>query len=315
MRVPRRTNFLWGLIALAVAVLILLNSLNIIPPGIADLLGRAWPTLLVIAGLSIFLRDRLRIGELVALLVGVGLVGAMAAASFSSRTAQPRDDYQQTLDEPVGESITLLRVQLRLLDTDVEIVRTLQGRSALGQFTGSRESLVNIQYAEADDGTASLTVDETRPNAFPLLDAVGRGSFRLELPADVPLDVSFEGLNGALTLNLSGLALERLNFDLHQGSAIVNLPEYRPLNPRSQDGQGVFVVRDGSITIRVPQTVAARLTLNRGGSGFQPVYDALVYNYLANDILEARNFDAAEIQLRYGVTAPRGTITLEVSSS
>lgn len=315
MRVPRRTNFLWGLIALAVALLILLQSLNIIPPGVADLLGRAWPALLVIAGLSIFLRDRLRIGGLVALLVGVGLVGALAAVSFSSRSAQPRDDYQQTLDEPVGESITLLRVQLRLLDTDVEIVRTLQGRSALGQFIGSRESLVNMQYAEAGDGTASLTVDETRPNAFPLLDAVGRGSFRLELPAGVPLDVSFEGLNGALTLNLSGLALERLNFDLHQGSAIVSLPEYRPLNPRSQDGQGVFVVRDGNIAIRVPQTVAARLTLNRGGSGFQPVYDALIYNYLANDILEARNFDAAEIQLRYGVTAPRGTITLEVSSS
>jgi hypothetical protein len=315
MRVPRRTNFLWGLIALAVAVLILLQSLNSIPPGIADLLGRAWPALLVIAGLSIFFRDRLRIGGLVALLVGAGLVGAMAVISFSSRTAQPRDDYQQTLDQPVGESITLLRVELRLLDTDVEIVRTLQGRSALGQFIGSRESLVNIQYTEAGDGTASLTVDETRPNAFPLLDAVGRGSFRLELPADVPLDVSFEGLNGALTLNLSGLALERLNFDLHQGSAIVSLPEYRPLNPRSQDGQGVFVVRDGNVTIRVPQTVAARLTLNRGGSGLQPVYDALIYNYLANDILEARNFDAAEIQLRYGVTAPRGTITLEVASS
>ncbi|MBL8155781.1 MAG: hypothetical protein JNM70_16475 [Anaerolineae bacterium] len=315
MRVPRRTNFLWGLLVLAVAVLILLQSLNSIPSGIADLLGRAWPALLVIAGLSIFLRDRLRIGGLVALLVGVGLVGAMTAVSFSNRSAQPRDDYQQTLAEPVGDAITLLRVQLRLLDTDVEIVRTLQGRSVLGQFIGSRESLVNIQYAEAGDGTASLTVDETRPNAFPLLDAVGRGSFRLELPADVPLDVSFEGLNGALILNLSGLALERLNFDLHQGSAIVSLPEYRPLNPRSQDGQGVFVVRDGNITVRVPQSVAARLTLNRGGSGLQPVYDALIYNYLANDILEARSFDAAEIQLRYGVTAPRGTITLEVASS
>ncbi len=315
MRVPRRTNFLWGLIVLAVALLILLQSLNIIPPGIADLLGRAWPALLVIAGLSIFLRDRLRIGGLIALLVGVGLVGAMAAVSFSSRSAQPRDDYQQTLDQPIGESITLLRVQLSFLDTDVEIVRALQGRAALGQFIGSRESVVNIQYVEAGDGTASLTVDETRPNAFPMLDAIGRGSFRLELPADVPLDVSFEGESGALTLNLSGLALERLNFDLRQGSAVVSLPEYRPLNPRSQDGQGIFVVRDGNITIRVPQTVAARLTLNRGGSGLQPIYDPLVYNYLANDILEARSFDAAAIQLRYGVTAPRGIITLEVASS
>ena len=39
------------------------------------------------------------------------------------------------------------------------------------------------------DGSATLTVIETRPNPIPMLEAVGRGTLRLELPPDMPLDV------------------------------------------------------------------------------------------------------------------------------
>jgi len=73
-----------------------------------------------------------------------------------------------------------------------------------------------------------LTVREVRPNTFPLLSAVGRGQLRLELPADLPLDVNFNGVQGSFSLNMSGLALERLNMDAQNGSVLVTLPEYDP---------------------------------------------------------------------------------------
>jgi LiaF transmembrane domain len=308
MKSPRRTNLLWGILVLAVAIIGLLRAFNILPAGIDDLIMRAWPVLLIIAGLSIFLRDRVRFGSVLALVVGLALVGGVTAVSFSQRATQTRSDYQETIAQPVSATVSLLRVHVEMLSTEVEIVRSLQTAAISGQFTGSSESLVTSDYAEAGDGTASLTITETHPNQFPLLDAVGRGTFRLELPAGIPLDVSFKGQEGTVSLNMSGLSLERLNMDLLKGDAVVTLPEYKPLGSPDNALLGGLVARDGSLTLIVPPTVAAHLELT--GSGASPVYDATVYNLLANGVLESRNYDFSDIKVRYGVTVPRGKITV-----
>jgi hypothetical protein len=132
----------------------------------------------------------------------------------------------------------------------------------------------------------------------------------LEFPPGVPLDVDFSAADGAVSLNMSGLAVERLNLDLQKGDALVTLPEYKPLGSPADAVLGALAVRDGDITVYVPPGVASRFELNRGGSSQQPVYDAALYNYLVGDILEARNFDSADIKLRYQITAPRGLITV-----
>ena len=315
MRVPRRTNLLFGFTALVTAILFLLHALNVIPAGISDLINRSWPVLLVIIGLGILLRDRVKFGSLIALVVSGLLVGGMATTAFSSRTGGQRSDYTAPINQPVADSINLLRVSVQTLGTDVEIVRSLDTRVIKGEFVGSSESLVQTTYVEGDDNTANLTISETQPNQFPLLERIGRGRFRLELPASVPLDVDFKGTDGALSLNMSGLSLERLNMDLIKGNALVTLPVYQPLGARGDASLGTFVARQGDITVFVPSTVAAHFELNRGSSGIEPKFSTVDYNYLVGDILEARNFDSADIKLRYGITAPRGQIAIEASAS
>ncbi len=315
MRVPRRTNLLFGLIGLAVAIVFLLSALGTFPPGIADLINRAWPVVLVLFGLGIFLRDRVRLGGLIALVVSGLLVGGMAATAFSNRATGQRSDYTAPIDQPIAAGINLLRVSVQTLSTDVEIVRSLDATAIKGEFVGSSESLLQTNYTEGDDKTANLTITETHPNQFPLLERMGRGRFRLELPANMPLDVDFKGGDGTLSLNMSGLAVERLNMDLTKGNALVTLPAYQPLGSSGDASLGSFVVREGDITVFVPQTVAARFELNRGGSGLDPKFSTVDFNYLVGDILEARNFDTAEIKLRYAITAPRGQISIEPSAT
>ncbi len=315
MRVPRRTNLLFGLVVLAAAIIFLLRALDVFPPGIADLINRSWPVLLVLFGLGIFLRDRVRLGSLIALVISGLLVGGMAASAFSSRATGQRTDYTAPINQPIAAGINLLRVSVQMLNTDVEIVRSLDATLIKGEFVGSSESVLQTTYTEGDDNTANLTVTETHPNQFPLLERMGRGRFRLELPANVPLDVDFKGSDGALSLNMSGLALERLNMDLPKGNALVTLPTYQPLGARGEAALGSFVVREGDITVFVPQTVAAHFELNRGASGLEPKFNTVDFNYLVGDILEARNFDTAEIKLRYAITAPRGQISIEPSAT
>ncbi len=310
----RRTNLLWGVLLLAVAMVVLLRALGLIPDGIYDVITRAWPALLVVIGLGIFLRERAPYGSLIALALTGALTAGVAIYAFSVREAQERDDYRASIVQPVDGTLRLLRVQIEALDTDVELVRALQPGGVAGEFVGSAESLVRADYTEDGSGGATLLVSETRPNPFPLLEAIGRGRLRLELPPEIPLDIELVGASGTASLNLSGLAVERLNLDWKHGSALVTLPAYKPLGSPPDAVLGTLAARDGGLTLFVPAAVAARLELT-GGSGLRPEYDETTYNLLASGVLETRNYDTFDIKLRYVVNVPRGQVSLRLVES
>lgn len=315
MRTQRRTNFVWGLVLLALSLAVVLHAAQVIPDGIYDLITRAWPALLVLAGLSIFLRPRITLGSGIALILSSALVAVVVPLAFSTRAEQQREDYRETLQQTINPNVTLLRLRLTTLTTNLELLPTLNtDRSVTGEFIGSTESSVEVSYAE--EGTsATLSVDERQATQFPLLENIGRGALRLELPTDLALDVELLGTNGTIRLNMSGLAVERLNLDLQQGSAIVTLPAYKPLGSPPTESLGTLAVRNGDITLFIPLEVAARLELNRANSGITPIYDEAVYNYLVGDVLEARSIQTADIVVRYTITAPQGRIRVEVPES
>jgi hypothetical protein len=264
----------------------------------------------VLAGLSIVLRPRVPLGSLLALIVSAALVAGVVTAAFSTRASQQRSDYQAPVLQEVGPTVTLLRVRIRTLATDVELLRRVGAdRVITGQFTGSTESQIAVNYTE-DEVAADLVVEEQQISQFPMLEQVGRGTLRLELPADLPVDIELQGANGGATVNGSGLAIERLNMDLQRGSALVTFPVYNPLGSAPGDSLGTLAVRDGDMTLFIDPQVAGRFELNRGGSGIEPTYDPAVYNYLREDVLEARNIETADIIMRYIITAPRGRITV-----
>lgn len=312
MRTRRRTNLLWGVIALAAAGALLLHALDLLPPGVYDLLARAWPALLIVAGLGIFLRPRAPLGSGIALLLTLALVGGVAALAFTSRAGQERSDYRQDIDQALPPQITLLRLRVDTLATSITLEPAASAdRRISGAFTGSLESAVEVEYT-AEDSAANLAIRETRPAQVPLLENVGRGALRLSLPPDLPLDIEVRGDNGAVRLDLTGTALERLNLDLRQGSALVTLPVYQPLGSGPQDLLGTLAVRNGSLTLFIPAAVAARLELDRGGSGIEPEFDPLFYNYLVGDVLQAASITTADIVVRYAVVVPRGVVRVVV---
>jgi hypothetical protein len=316
MRIRRQTNLLWGVVLLAAAIILVLRALGQIPDGVYDLIARAWPSLLVLAGLGIFLRGRLPFGSGIAFILTALLVGGLAAYSFSTRAEQQRNDNQVEFAQPVGDGITLLRVRLHTLATDVILARSAGESAISGDFVGSTESDIQVDYVEDGDGTATFTLSEVRPAAFPMLAAIGRGALRVELPPEVPTDIEFIGVQGDATLDARDIWVERLNIDLREGDALVTLPLYDPQGSPDDATLGAWAVRNGNITVVVPTAVAAHLELDRGLSGIQPQYDATVYNLLATGTtgaLEARNFDTAEIRVRYNITAPRGQIRLDVA--
>jgi hypothetical protein len=299
-------------VVVGIALVILLRALNLLPDGIYDLLLRAAPALLVLFGLSVFLRSRVPLGSFVALIATGALVAGIAYYAYQTRASQPRSDLQQDINQPLPANITLLRVHITTLATDIEISRTPQGSDITGRFVGSSESRVTAELVDAGDTTATFTLREERPSAFPLLESVGRGSLRLTLPAGVALDVDVRAADGNATLSMGGMALERLNVALTRGNATITLPEYDPLGTPLDQSLGTLAALDGNITVVVPASVGGYFELNRQGSGILPEVPPS-YNYLQGDILEAREIDDAAMVIRYTITAPRGQIVLRIA--
>jgi hypothetical protein len=313
MRLQRRTSPLLGFVLLAIAGLVMAQALGALPAGLTDLIVRGWPALLVMVGLALLLRDRLPFGGLIALLASVLLAAGIGYAAFNERAQQQRSDNRQPIEQTLPAEITLLRLRVQALSTDVELLRSLDADPIVrGEFVGSSDNTIDIAYELLPDDSVTLTLSESRAGGFPFLETVGRGALQLELPPDVPIDVEFVSSQGSIILNLSGTALERLNVLARDGDVIVTLPEYQPRFTQDVSALGTIEAQNGDLTIRVPEAVAGRFELNRGGSGIVPQFNAEVYNYLQGDVLEARLIDIADIAVRYTLTAPRGLIRLDV---
>jgi uncharacterized protein YebE (UPF0316 family) len=314
---PRRKNLLFGLVALATSVLWLLRAFAVFPAYLDDLIVRAAPIVLVIVGLSLLLKNRIPLSDIVAVIIAGGLVFGIGTTAFNIRENQSRTENIITVEHELDDDIILLRIRLQSLNTDVEIARgpTGQDREVRVVYEGSTERELFENFSQDDATSATLTVNELRRNPVPMLEAVGRGSMLVELPREIPVDVQLESIDGQVLLNMSGVRLERLNLNQAAGEALVTLPRYQPIFSRPEDALGTLALDSGPMTLRVPEEVSARFDMS-DSSGGEPEYDPEIYNLLFNrDVLEARNIDNAEIVHRYSLIVSRNQLTVDIPGS
>lgn len=316
----RQRDFLIGFVVLAVGIVLTGTALDIWPGGLADILRRALPAVLIALSIGTFLRGRVPFSSIVALAITAFLAVNIAVFGFSSRAGQQRDDQRVTLDQEIGENVTLLTIDVGVLSTDVSVaLDTSSGRHVTGEFTGSRESAFDVDYTDDGTGRASLTLRETQPNPFPNLDDIGRGNLTIAVPAGIGIDLALNGQQGATTLNLNQANLERLNINLTRGDVILTLPDYQPRSPSQTAADnpnlppllGTFQVLDGSLTVAVPNGVGARFELNLFDSGIEREFDPTVFNELRQPpAIESRSIDTAPVKLRYAIVVPRGQVRI-----
>lgn len=310
-----RKNLFWVFIAgVVVAVGLLRGMSNVIPDGPYDVLKRAWPALLVFIGLSLLLRGRIPWGRFVAVCATVGLAAGVAVLGYTVQSSKESDAQQHIIDQPVGDSVTLLAVHITTLETDVILLHALARSDGIGgQFTGSAQSEISIHYIEHENGIAELTVLEEKLGGLPVLDAVGRGRLLLEIPPGLGLDIAFNGKAGDATLDLGQLSLERLNVELMRGDIHITLPEYQPQSPNAADEPGRLRVFEGDLILTVPDTVDVRVEFDRRGGSKAPRFPASYIEVRdATDGMLRRDQETAEIRFWYAVIIPDGHLSLEL---
>lgn len=300
------SRFFWPLAVIVLGVVALLLAWGNIPPALADLINRAWPIVLVLIGL-VFILEMVpglrRFAPLVAVLICALLLGGIITAAYSSRAASQRTENVVQVQEPVGETVDALRLVIDGQTTAVEISPALAGSdpAIIAQFSGSTESQIDTTYSESDDGTATFTMREIRPEGLPLLAAVGAGQLRIEVPVDLPVALDFSNANGTVSLNLLGLELTALRVHVAAGDLLLSLPA------QGINGLSEVIAGQGNVTVFVPQDLG--LQVSTGGR--TPQYEPGAY--LKDESLNAylsRDFDDLEETITLSLTV-NGDIRLE----
>lgn len=310
MRTMRQKNLVLGLVLFGVAAMILLRYVADVPDGLYDIFVRGLPAVLVFTGLSVILKNRVPLSNLIALGVSLLIVVVLAFIAYSNQSGEIRDDQQVIINEAIPESVSLLIIEISTLETEVEVRAGDSLEDGItGEFLGSTESTItsNLSYEEGAD-RATYSFREEKNNQFPLLNAIGRGTLNLFIPPDIPVAITFIGLDGNTLFDMSSLSLERVGLESTSGDVVVTLPEYEPLSPNAADQPGIIIVNNGNLNIIVPETAGARFELTP--QSITPTYPQENYLFLVGGVLETRDFEDAEIQLRYRATVPNGQATI-----
>jgi len=302
----RNRRFFWPLLVIALGAVALAQALGAFPPTVADLINRAWPIVLVIAGLALLLGQAGPLGRfapLIAVIAGAALLGVIVALAYTTRAATERTDNTVQITQPLEGPVDLLRVVVRSLDTTVEISPRVpdEQRVITAEFIGSAESVIASDFATGEEGVTTFTLEETRPNAIPALETIGRGRLRIELPLGVPVALDFTNGSGTVSLNLLGLDVRRLDVIMQEGDLLLSLPK------SSFDRPGEIYLARGDVSVFVPEDIGLAVMADGAVPRFaegEYLFDPSSGAYLS------RRFDDYAQQITLNLTVG-GAIALE----
>jgi hypothetical protein len=310
---------MWGAVAVAVALLLLMSAMDILPEGLDDLLSRSWPGLLVLFGLSTMLGNKVVFGRVASAVISVLLVVGIAVLAYSVRTSQVSEAQQYLIMQPVEDNANRLTVYVTMLTTNIELLRSSDSDVIRGEFIGSQQSEILAEYYDDDsaDGAVIFELTETKPDSLPPLEYVGRGTLTLELPTGIAVEIVIDSDDGTVNLNATDLWLERLVLNVHNGNAIIALPEYQPALLDAEEAPGAITVSNGSLTVLAPDTIDVQLTFDQRDISVDPQYDSDIYTQEVDGTYRIlrRRVEESDIRLFFAITIPRGLLRLQLGSN
>ena len=253
---------------IAVGVLLLLNTLGVLPWSFWQAIWRFWPLVLVLIGVELMLgRGNPWLSALLALLV-VGVVVAFAffAAVVPwtwSRGGPAAVVMQQEVQVPLEgarEATVTMRFGAGRLDVaalSADSANLLEG--SLQHQRGEE----GVRVSTERQGDRAAVVVEARDGAVFVVPGGSDEHWQLRLNPSLPLDLRFEGGAAEVDLDLRALRVRSLHVETGASSARIVLPEAA--------GRTVATIKAGMAQLRVdvPEGVAVRIDTGSGLSSVQ----------------------------------------------
>ena len=271
----RRGSILFGLLLVALGVLLLLTTIDVVGIGLWLELVNYWPVLLVLIGVEIILARRFPLLRVAT--IATTLVAVIVAAFFSMPEYDPTQPLHASYVEPLGDVETLQLnaefmggiLQLSshtpaaqpgngLLTADFKnrparVVRDLSDEKLTVRLSSSGPDLSytsEVTHSYKDGKKIRTSRSESRTN-FP----VGFADWRLTVSPDVEIEINISSGASDLDLDLRNLNVKKLSIEAGASDIRVLLP--------TNAGETHVDIGAGAanVDLIVPQNVAASIEI------------------------------------------------------
>lgn len=287
----------WGIILLFVGVLLLLQTLNVLPWSLWDTLWRFWPALIIIIGLGILLRraNAWLISFIVIVILGACLGTAIwqhgiadtQRSTFTDNYSKPVDSLQTSrvsINFDAGK-MTIANLPINssnLVEADIEVMNNVSSMQADFQQQGTEGILslhsINQQYW---------------PN---------RGvTWDVKLTPKIPLNLHIESSASSLDLDLGNINLSDFLIDINASSCNLKMP--------SPSGilEATVKANAASVNITIPDNADARI---QASSNVATLNISNRFIKRGNDYVTA-NYDDATNRIELTINTNVGTVSIE----
>ncbi|HEX7000856.1 MAG TPA: DUF5668 domain-containing protein [Trueperaceae bacterium] len=294
-RSGRRGGGAWPLILILVGLLLFLGNLGWLDWSLLLALGYLWPLALMAIGVDILLKGRYRLAVIVlTVLAGIAIYlwspGGPRAAGGTAETVAVAQTLEGAREARVNVSAGVATLRLHgSRSADLLAEGTID--PVLGQEVE--------QSFEVTSGMANLVLDSRGPRIGGPVNSRG-GRWDLTLTGRVPLTLVVDTGIGEAELDLSDLDLVSLDLDTGVGASTVTLPATGQYDADIDTGVG-------AATIRLPEGLAARIVVSRG-IGSISVPREFVRD---EDVYESPGYDSAANRVDLRVDSGLGAVNIE----
>ncbi len=242
-----------GILLLFLGVLLLLQNLGILPPGLWQSLIRFWPVIIVIIGLNIVFHS---MSPWLTSLILIGILGAvLGVAVWQSETNATPVPASQFYSEALG-NIKQGKVTLKLVAGDFAVGSLSSGSPDFAEAASTgNDGAMGFKAdlrREGSEGVLSIEANGFTRGLPSLLGARGE----IDLTGNVPLVLSVDAVMSNLILDLGDLTVYNLETNAVMGNYVITMPRSSGL--ASAAVKGVF----SNVEINVPQGVGVSITVN-----------------------------------------------------
>jgi len=232
----------WGILFLFLGVILLLQTLNILPWGLWRTLWRLWPVILIALGVCLAMRR-----------FNVWLVSLIILVLFAGAFGIAYEQYQATPEEPPA-TLTYTEPMDSLAKAQVDIDFGA-GNLNIGSLATSTRNFVesNTKVDVRLQGSSAIVTINRDGAGWPFWDE-GQDRWRADFARGVPITVSAK-LNMTNTgLDLTDLQVSELRIDADLTSCNLRVP--------ASGVTPVFIKADlSTVEITIPDGVAARMLI------------------------------------------------------
>ncbi len=297
---PRRDYYVpvWGVLVLFAGVLLLLQTLNILPWGLWRDIWRFWPVVIIVLGLNILLgrHSSWAVGVVVFILLGVLLGWAVWRYSIPTPVALTTEAYSEPL-----AGIESAQVNLVFAAGHVPVGQLHSSSSNLVQVTQERNSVTHRVSSDfSKQGSAGKLYLRIEPDAGRFWTNSSSRCGALFTP-QIPLSLSARAAASSFDIDLSALKVTEFRLDADASSGRLKVPA-------SGINQGYLRINAANIEISIPKDVSVKVKPKTSLSAFSVNEDRFPRN---GDYYVSPDFDSAKNQLELEIDCNVSRVRIE----